>query len=144
MNRILCSVTAAAVAATLLAGCDNPFSKKKAEDNTMSGYSYTADNTTKEQAYSWLIKPSIDADNIITFDASQVDPDNELSTMAENYSVIRRNGKYGLIDYGANIIVQPEYDDFYTCWCGEIVLYSIKKDDYGNEYYDYCTIDSSH
>ena len=43
MNRILCSVTAAAVAATLLAGCDNPFSKKKAEDNTMSGYSYTAE-----------------------------------------------------------------------------------------------------
>ena len=97
MNRIVCSAMAAVVALGVLAGCSNPFSKKKDDDDTVSGYSYTADDNVKEQAYSWMIEPSIDADNIITFDASQVDPDNQKSTMCENYSVIVKNGKYGLI-----------------------------------------------
>ncbi|MBR1423366.1 MAG: WG repeat-containing protein [Ruminococcus sp.] len=141
MNKILCSAISAVCACAFLAGCANPFAKKEEEDTTMSGYSYDANTTEKEQAYKWLLEPSIDADNIITFDASQVDPDNEKSAMCENYSVIRRGGKYGLIDYGGNIIVQPNYDDYYACWCGEIVLFNVV--DEKNDYYEYCTLDSS-
>lgn len=112
------------------------------DDVAPGGYSYTADsNSEQKQAYRWLIEPTINADNIISFDGSQVDPNNEKNTAYANYSVIRQNGKYGIIDYSGNMVVPAEYDDYYTCWCGEVTLFNIINEK--NDEYEYCSIDSS-
>lgn len=140
MNKIFCSALTAVVAGAMLTGCAMPWEKGADDDVAPGGYSYTADsNSEQKQAYRWLIEPTINADNIISFDGSQVDPNNEKNTAYANYSVIRQSGKYGIIDYSGNMVVPAEYDDYYTCWCGEVTLFNIinEKND------EYCSIDSS-
>lgn len=142
MNKIFCSALAAVVAGAMLTGCAMPWEKGADDDVAPGGYSYTADsNSEQKQAYRWLIEPTINADNIISFDGSQVDPNNEKNTAYANYSVIRQNGKYGIIDYSGNMVVPAEYDDYYTCWCGEVTLFNIINEK--NDEYEYCSIDSS-
>lgn len=142
MNKIFCSALTAVVAGAMLTGCAMPWEKGADDDVAPDGYSYTADsNSEQKQAYRWLIEPTINADNIISFDGSQVDPNNEKNTAYANYSVIRQNGKYGIIDYSGNIVVPAEYDDYYTCWCGEVTLFNIINEK--NDEYEYCSIDSS-
>lgn len=99
MNKIFCSALTAVVAGTMLTGCAMPWEKGADDDVAPGGYSYTADsNSEQKQAYRWLIEPTINADNIISFDGSQVDPNNEKNTAYANYSVIRQNGKYGMVN----------------------------------------------
>lgn len=142
MNKIFCSALTAVVAGAMLTGCAMPWEKGADDDVAPDGYSYTADsNSEQKQAYRWLIEPTINADNIISFDGSQVDPNNEKNTAYANYSVIRQNGKYGIIDYSGNMVVPAEYDDYYTCWCGEVTLFNIINEK--NDEYEYCSIDSS-
>ena len=142
MNKIFCSALTAVVAGAMLTGCAMPWEKGADDDVAPGGYSYTADsNSEQKQAYRWLIEPTINADNIISFDGSQVDPNNEKNTAYANYSVIRQNGKYGIIDYRGNMVVPAEYDDYYTCWCGEVTLFNIINEK--NDEYEYCSIDSS-
>lgn len=142
MNKIFCSALTAIVAGAMLTGCAMPWEKGADDDVAPGGYSYTADsNSEQKQAYRWLIEPTINADNIISFDGSQVDPNNEKNTAYANYSVIRQNGKYGIIDYSGNMVVPAEYDDYYTCWCGEVTLFNIINEK--NDEYEYCSIDSS-
>lgn len=142
MNKIFCSALTAFVAGAMLTGCAMPWEKGADDDVAPGGYSYTADsNSEQKQAYRWLIEPTINADNIISFDGSQVDPNNEKNTAYANYSVIRQNGKYGIIDYSGNVVVPAEYDDYYTCWCGEVTLFNIINEK--NDEYEYCSIDSS-
>ena len=142
MNKIFCSALTAVVAGAMLTGCAMPWEKGADDDVAPGGYSYTADsNSEQKQAYRWLIEPTINADNIISFDGSQVDPNNEKNTAYANYSVIRQNGKYGIIDYSGNMVVPAEYDDYYTCWCGEVTLFNIINEK--NDEYEYCSIDIS-
>lgn len=142
MNKIFCSALTAVVAGTMLTGCAMPWEKGADDDVAPGGYSYTADsNSEQKQAYRWLIEPTINADNIISFDGSQVDPNNEKNTAYANYSVIRQSGKYGIIDYSGNMVVPAKYDDYYTCWCGEVTLFNIINEK--NDEYEYCSIDSS-
>lgn len=142
MNKIFCYALTAVVAGAMLTGCAMPWEKGADDDVAPGGYSYTADsNSEQKQAYRWLIEPTINADNIISFDGSQVDPNNEKNTAYANYSVIRQNGKYGIIDYSGNMVVPAEYDDYYTCWCGEVTLFNIINEK--NDEYEYCSIDSS-
>lgn len=142
MNKIFCSALTAVVAGAMLTGCAMPWEKGADDDVAPGGYSYTADsNSEQKQAYRWLIEPTINADNIISFDGSQVDPNNEKNTAYANYSVIRQNGKYGIIDYSGNMVVPAEYDDYYTYWCGEVTLFNIINEK--NDEYEYCSIDSS-
>lgn len=142
MNKIFCSALTAVVAGAMLTGCAMPWEKGADDDVAPGGYSYTADsNSEQKQAYRWLIEPTINADNIISFDGSQVDPNNEKNTAYADYSVIRQNGKYGIIDYSGNMVVPAEYDDYYTCWCGEVTLFNIINEK--NDEYEYCSIDSS-
>lgn len=142
MNKIFCSALTAVVAGAMLTGCAMPWEKGADDDVAPGGYSYTADsNSEQKQAYRWLIEPTINADNIISFDGSQVDPNNEKNTAYANYSVIRQNGKYGIIDCSGNMVVPAEYDDYYTCWCGEVTLFNIINEK--NDEYEYCSIDSS-
>lgn len=90
--------------------------------------------------YKWLINPQIRAANIISFDGSQIDPDLKKNEAYKKYSIIYNDGKYGFIDYNGKKIVSPEYEHFYLCPCGEMVLYNILN---SNEEYEYCTISST-
>ena len=142
MNRFLRSTAAFVTAAVMLSGCTAPgMNNNGGKRHEMSdSYSYTPEEEQRsEQAYTWLIKPSIQADNIISFDASRIDPDHIENRAFINYSVIRQSGKYGLIDYAGNIIVKPEWDDYYVCSCGEIVLLNVIDD--RKKEYEYCTVD---
>lgn len=143
MKKLTYTAACCAAAAVMLVGCAIPGIESGGSDNSMTdSYSYTpATEEEAKQGYSWIIEPSISADNIISFDGSQVDPDDEQNSAYANYSVIRQNGKYGLIDFKGNIVIQPEYDDYYTCWCGEVTLFNVV--DEKNEKYEYCTVDSS-
>lgn len=142
MKKLICSALSCVMAAAMLAGCSLPGMEQDNDDTIMSdSYSTEADNTEQAQNYSWIIQPSVSADNIISFDGSQVNPDDEKNTAYANYSVIRLDGKCGLIDYKGNIVVAPAYDDYYTCWCGEITLFNVIDEKNGE--YEYCTIDSS-
>ena len=142
MNKFLRSTIAAAASVVIFAGCTIPGTNTKVggkKANTDS-YSYSPTETENpEQVYEWLIKPSIQADNIISFDASKIDPDKAESKMYYNYSVIRQSGRYGLIDYSGNIIISPDYDDYYLCSCGEIVLFNVIDERKGE--YEYVTLD---
>lgn len=143
MKKLTCTAACLSAAAVMLSGCAIPGIESGGSDNSMTdSYSYTP-NAEEEikQGYSWIMEPSVSADNIISFDGSQVDPDDEENSAYANYSVIRQDGKYGLIDFRGNIVIQPEYDDYYTCWCGEITLVNVI--DEKNEKYEYCTVDSS-
>lgn len=144
MKRIVCSALCIAFVGALLTACDLPGLEQNDDPQNSMSDSYSTDaapSAETVQNYSWLIEPSVSADNIITFDGSQVDPDNELNSAYANYSVIQSDGKYGLIDYKGNIVISPEYDNFYTCWCGEITLYNVI--DEKNGLYEYCSVDSS-
>lgn len=145
MKKIFSIAAALMAAAMTLTGCTLPGQNKGRVNNhidMVDSYSYTPpedDQETEVEAYKWLLQPSIKADNIIVFDGSSIDPNEELSRMYVKYAVIREDGKYGLIDYSANLVIKPEYDDYYLCWCGEIVLVKIIDDRKGE--YEYCTID---
>lgn len=140
MNKIFGSAVAAALSAVMLTGCTFPGTNNKSGKNKMSdSYSYSPEVEQAEgEIYTWLIKPSIQADNIISFDASRIDPDIADNRSYINYSVIRQSGRYGLIDYAGNMMIKPEYDDYYVCRCGEIVLVNIIDDRHGE--YEYCTL----
>ena len=77
MKKIICSAVSAALCVSILAGCSLPGMGNDDDDDFFNN-SYSTDVTEqKGDAYSWLVKPSISADNIITFDGSQVNPDDE-------------------------------------------------------------------
>ena len=143
MNKLLRSTVAAAVTAAVLTGCTVPGTNTRGgKSNEMTdSYSFTPNEAAEsESVYSWLIQPSIQADNIISFDASRIDPDTADNKSYMNYSIVRQNGKYGLIDYAGNFIIKPAYDDYYVCSCGEVVLVNII--DERKKEYEYCTVDA--
>ena len=141
MNKLLRCSIAAVTAAAIMTGCTIPGTNTRIGKNEKTdSYSYSPTEVTEnEELYSWLIHPSIQADNIISFDASRIDPDKADNKTYLNYSVIRQTGKYGLIDYAGNIIIKPAYDDYYVCSCGEIVLVNVI--DERKHEYEYRTID---
>ena len=142
MKRIICSTVSLVLAGTIMSGCGIPgLDSSQTDVNSMTD-SYSTDvNIVKEKEYKWVVEPSVTADNIITFDGSQVNSEDEENSDYANLSVIRLNGKYGLIDFSGKVVVEPEYEDFYTCWCGEITLFNTI--DEKNGVYEYCSVDNS-
>ena len=83
------------------------------------------DASAEKKDYRWVLKPTIQASNIISPDLSQINPDLTLNKAYYYTSVIYNNGKYGLIDYDGKLLVEPDYDYYYICSCGDIVLYDM-------------------
>lgn len=132
---------AAVVCAAALAGCTLP-GEQVQDDGVLPG-SYDTEPAKKEKViinYEWALEPSINAENIIVFDGSQVDPDSsDYNDMYERYAIICQSGVYGFIDYKGNIVVQPEYKYYYIAPNGQMVLYN-NLDEKGEER-EYCTLD---
>ena len=139
MNKSLGIVISCSIVCALLAGCSIPGITEQSDDadEFIPNGSYYTNSSDTEQVknYKWVIEPSVSADNIIVFDSSQIDPERESNTSYINISVVCRNGMYGFIDYDGDIVVKPSYSYYYTCPCGETVLYNIS--DEQNNVYEY-------
>lgn len=133
---------AAVICAAALASCALPGEQAQDDDDFLPG-SYDTEPAKQNEVivnYEWALNPSINAENIIVFDGSQVDPDSsDYNDMYERYAVICQSGVYGFIDYKGNMVVSPEYKYYYIAPNGQIVLYN-NLDEKGEER-EYCTLD---
>ncbi len=119
---------AAAVSCIALSGCTLPGEKARDEqeddyfDNTVA--TTTAPVQEEVINYRWALKPSVDCDNIITPDCSLFDENNIKSKAYLYTSIIIDDGKLGFIDLNGNMVVYPEYDNYYIMPTGEVYLAS--------------------
>lgn len=82
-------------------------------------------------SYTWLVEPTIEADDIIVFDESKI-PDTKTNARGEkiaqrkDYAIIQKDNKYGFISYSGENISKINYQHIYTCshGCGAIDLYN--------------------
>lgn len=136
MKRRLCSVI---IGTMLLSGC-SLFGTSQSDDDDcfLTGGSY-ADNqvVSSKNEYQWLLKPSIQAANIISSDLGYVNTDDEVNRSFVQTSIIYNNGKYGFINYDGSIILEPSYDYYYICNCGQMILYNMSDE----EISEICTLD---
>lgn len=68
-------------------------------------------NKSSDNKLNWVIEPKIEAEDIIVGDRYIYDPSDE-PFISSPYVYIKRNGKYGLINYDGTVKVEPEYDSF--------------------------------
>ena len=91
-----------------------------------------------ESNYSWILQPTIIADEIIVPDES-ISPDNRTNARGEaiakrsEYAIIERNGKYGFIDDKGNELCKICYDTYEVCQCGAVDLQKLDGDGIATE-----------
>lgn len=120
------------VVSLFITGCEYPGMTRESEEDDFfftGSYTQTVADTPTENEYKWLVKPSIQASNIITSDPSQIDTNDDMNRSFLDASIIYDNGKYGFIDYDGNLILEPAYDYYYICSCGEMILYNVLESD---------------
>lgn len=85
----------------------------------------------EEEIYSWKVQPTIEAESILVLDGSKANfADKEQCDLA----IIKKNNKYGIIDYNGQILANCSYKDYLLCNCG--MTYVIDQD------YNYITVDN--
>lgn len=91
-----------------------------------------------EQNYEWVLKPMIEAEDIIVFDTSYVPihgtpklirsgetGENYVETLSHSeFAIIKRNEMYGFIGYDGSVLVEPQYSNYGSHNCGEVFLQS--------------------
>ena len=118
-SMILTSISA-------LTGCDSSESTS-ASESTNEELENTSSKEKKEPTYTWLVEPTIEADDIIVPDES-VAPDNNTNASSSNiasrseYAIIRRDSKYGFIKNDGTLLSEISYDNVYICECGAVCL----------------------
>ena len=110
-----------------LSGCDFLNRKPVDDDYFLTGKYDSWTETGAETNFEWLIKPSVPASNIIVADFSQVNT-TKINRYFLNVAVIYSEGQYGFINYDGDMVVEPSFDHYYVCPCGEIVLYNANDD----------------
>lgn len=148
MKKILkvLSVLTVCTAIIAMGGCNLMNNQSDEDDIEIPKVNLSSQEDSKAEnlPYKWLIEPTVDADNIIVFDGGQVNPDKVENTAYKKCVVYKDDGKYGFMDYKGNKIVQAEYDDYFFCWCGEIVLFNREIDENSKEKYTKtCTLTDS-
>lgn len=75
-----------------------------------------------ELNYTWHLEPTIEAEDIIVSDDSIYTT--FCNTKAsDTYSIIKKNGKYTMIDYDGKLVTEDLYDRYYFGDAGEICLW---------------------
>ena len=132
MNKTLKTLALAAASCLILGGCTLP-----GEQATGSGKDidyeetlYSAPVQQKEEVinYRWALKPSVTCDNIITPDCSLFDMSNIKYKAYLYTSIISEDGKFGFIDLNGNMVVYPEFQNYYMMPTGQIILSSPTED----------------
>lgn len=132
MNFHLKAAALCGAVSLLLTGCELPGTAHENEEDDFfftGSYTQATSDAPIENEYKWLVKPSIQASNIITSDLSQIDTNDDMNRSFLDASIIYDNGKYGFIDYDGNLILEPSYDYYYICSCGEMILYNMSGDE---------------
>ena len=139
----LLSVISAAALALSLAACSMPGLQKTDTDFYNAELDYEEAELGGEGVvnYAWSLKPTVQAENMIVFDGSQIDPDrSDLNDMYERVAIICQNGQYGFMDYKGNLLAQPKFKYYMLDPCGQVVLYNVTDEKHNVR--EYCTMDS--
>lgn len=132
MSSIMKLLAPAAAAVVMMSGCTLPGEQAtgSGEDIDYQETVYTEPIQQKEDVinYKWALKPSVSCDNIITPDCSLFDMSNIKYKAYLYTSIISIDGKFGLIDLNGNMVVYPDFDNYYMMPTGQIVLSSKAED----------------
>ena len=95
--------------------------------NTSTKQTDTNKQDSKNSKYTWIVKPTIEADEIWVAD-DQMGKYNlgEYKYQKSDLAIIERNGKYGIVDYNGDVLVECKGDAYRLCECG--VAYITDKD----------------
>lgn len=80
---------------------------EKNEDSVLS----SSEAQSKQEDYEWVLEPNIDADDIIVMDME--------SKLYENYAIIEKDNKFGIISTNGEMASDLEYDYYYGCITNE-------------------------
>lgn len=72
-----------------------------------NGVNYLSDWTKLEKRAEWKVEPTIEAEDILVSD----EYGNNIAY--DQCSIIKQNGKYGIIQYDGSYIANPEYEDYF-------------------------------
>ena len=105
------------VACMLLSGCNTSEKQTHIKET----------DTTTNSEYIWKVKPTIEADEIWVAD-DQMGKYNlgEYKYQKSDLAIIERDGKYGIVDYNGDVLVECKGDAYRLCECG--VAYITDKD----------------
>lgn len=75
-----------------------------------------SDTQDNQENYEWVLEPNIDADDIIVVDME--------SELYENYAIIKKDNKFGIISTSGEMVSELEYDYYFGCVInkGEYIL----------------------
>lgn len=99
------------------------------------------ENDMTKKNYTWLVEPTIEADDIIVFDNSKV-PDNgtdargDKTAHKKDYTIINKGGKYDFINYSGDLISDKKFNSIHDCICGAINLYNSTDNEFNPLYID--------
>lgn len=80
-----------------------------------------------EYAETWVVEPSIEADNIFSLPLSSFnEKTNHYDVSFGDCYVIQKDGKFGFIDSNGDLIIEPKYDTVETCICTDGYIATIK------------------
>lgn len=124
-KKILCLVFAAVFVLQLSACTNNKNTsdqKDKQETKAEKKINYTE---------SWLLSPSIQAEAIYSLPIVKFNESTSHYeiTYGENF-VIKKDGKYGLIDSNGKLVLEPQFDSIETCPCYEGYIATVKEGEY--------------
>lgn len=116
------------------------------KSSEMPDYSISTDLIKQEleTPINWYLEPTIEAEDIIVSDDSVYTLFESIKA-SNTYSIIKRNGKYTMIDYNGQMVTEELYDRYYFADAGEVGLWrenispyslmawgdEVNKDDYG-------------
>lgn len=92
------------------------------------------ENNIPPKNYSWLVEPTIKADDIIVLDESYVpngsvsiwnpDTNNSESSKAHSeFAIIEKDKKYSFVNYDGKVLSDEYCSNFGGCYCGEVRIY---------------------
>ncbi len=110
-------------------------------DKEKDGKNKTDSAQKIEYKETWVIEPSIEADNIFSLPLCRFNGDtNHYDVNYGDCYVIEKDGKFGFINSNGEVVVEPKYDTIETCICTDGYIATIKPD---GSYRTTYTIDSS-
>lgn len=96
-------------------------------DKTKKDNEQTDETQKPEYKETWVIEPSIEADNIFSLPLYKFnDKTNHYDVTYGDAYVIEKDGKFGFIDSNGKIIVEPKYDSIETCHCTDGYIATVK------------------
>ena len=90
---------------------------------------FLPDFTRLEPVFKWVVEPSVEADDIISADAEYITSEYSMTSQEynhalSNYALIKKGGKYGIIDYAGNYSAPVDFDYGGILYTGDISVHN--------------------